>query len=448
MSEAHLGDLHPVLEVVKRRLETASQPGRRDDKFKVALCIEGGGMRGAISAGMIAAIRYCGLRDVFDVVYGCSAGAVVGAYFIADQVPVYGARIYYDVICAPHRGAPFIDLRAFRHHPYLSAPFSRGRGVAAAPATPGGLATTSAGVKRARTKARVGNKRPVLLLDRLVDDVMRHDMPLDWDAFARRHAVQPLVPVAASLRRGRSHAFTDFVTLDGLLQRVRASARVPGIAGDPVLIGEDVFADALMFEAIPFRSAVAQGATHVVVLRTRPHDAKLPQRAGLYETLVARPCLARTDYLPEWRAAVRYLQAGGHIRTYRRDVDLLRMADDDALGGVQRAGAALLSVLPRPADPKIGQLEGDARRVFHAVRNGFAAGYDALSPMAGPLAAQPPPDARAQENGQEQQPQHTAGDIVARFVFPDEEIEQVERSHHARRARLKTARRRARRMKK
>lgn len=39
---------------------------------------------------------------------------------LSDQVPIYGARFYYDIICAPHKGAPFIDIRALRHHPYLT----------------------------------------------------------------------------------------------------------------------------------------------------------------------------------------------------------------------------------------------------------------------------------------------------------------------------------------
>lgn len=53
---------------------------------QIGLAIEGGGMRGCVSAGMIAAIYDLGLMDMFDAVYGSSAGSLVGAYAIAGQV--------------------------------------------------------------------------------------------------------------------------------------------------------------------------------------------------------------------------------------------------------------------------------------------------------------------------------------------------------------------------
>lgn len=52
---------------------------------KVALCIEGGGMRGCVNAGALAAMQYLGLDDSVDIVYGSSAGSLMGAYFISKQ---------------------------------------------------------------------------------------------------------------------------------------------------------------------------------------------------------------------------------------------------------------------------------------------------------------------------------------------------------------------------
>ena len=51
---------HPVIRTVMQRWSSSSQPGARasHDKAKVALCIEGGGMRGCVAAGMVAAINY------------------------------------------------------------------------------------------------------------------------------------------------------------------------------------------------------------------------------------------------------------------------------------------------------------------------------------------------------------------------------------------------------
>ena len=56
------------------------------DKYKIGLAIEGGGMRGAVSAGAAAAISLLGLSDAFDSVYGSSAGALIAAFFVSKQL--------------------------------------------------------------------------------------------------------------------------------------------------------------------------------------------------------------------------------------------------------------------------------------------------------------------------------------------------------------------------
>ena len=65
----------------------------------------GGGMRGCVSAGATAALNVLGLNDAIDVVYGSSAGAMVGAYFISRQFS--GVQIYHDIL--PASGIKFID---------------------------------------------------------------------------------------------------------------------------------------------------------------------------------------------------------------------------------------------------------------------------------------------------------------------------------------------------
>jgi predicted patatin/cPLA2 family phospholipase len=64
---------------------------------KVGLVVEGGGMRGVVSAGAMIALEELGLSHAFDEVYGCSAGSVNAAYFLAGQA-AYGTSIYYQDI--------------------------------------------------------------------------------------------------------------------------------------------------------------------------------------------------------------------------------------------------------------------------------------------------------------------------------------------------------------
>lgn len=86
--------VHPVLQLLHERRQNKSPltptTESRPDGFKVALVVEGGGMRGCLSAGMVAAIHYLGLEDTFDVIYGSSAGTVIGAYFNTRQLPWFG----------------------------------------------------------------------------------------------------------------------------------------------------------------------------------------------------------------------------------------------------------------------------------------------------------------------------------------------------------------------
>ncbi len=96
-TSAHKHFDHEVIKLIKRRSKSNSKPGARDpdDNATLALSIEGGGMRGAVSAGMASAIAVLGLSDAFDSIYGSSAGSVVGAYMISRQMCI---DVYTDVL--------------------------------------------------------------------------------------------------------------------------------------------------------------------------------------------------------------------------------------------------------------------------------------------------------------------------------------------------------------
>ena len=71
-------DSKNVRDLILHRARTGSRPRHRDDGATVALCIEGGGMRGVVSAGMVVAIEQLGILRAFDRIYGASAGAPLG----------------------------------------------------------------------------------------------------------------------------------------------------------------------------------------------------------------------------------------------------------------------------------------------------------------------------------------------------------------------------------
>lgn len=361
-------------------------------------------MRGAVSAGMVAAIKYCGLENAFDVVYGSSAGAIVGAYFVSRQLPVYGAQIYYDIICSiPENGQRFIDLWALRHHPY----FRR---------------------KRRGSKEFYGKgTRPVLLLDRLIDHVMRTERPLNWDQFWKYHSQMPLKPVASSLSAMRSQTLDDFTSLDEFLERLRASARVPGIAGNPVEINGDFYADGLLFEPIPYRSAIRDGCTDILVLRTKPESAaRKGTKPGIYEKHIASPYFDLFHVFSPRAKVSDYLDTGSHLNIYNEDMQILKLENKVPYSS---SDAAIFSIAPPPDGPGVGQLESRAKVVYEGVRNGFTAAYDTLSPFADGCLDSVPMATVTSAKGKELEQKMTAGRRAAKWVFSDSELEDVEKRH-------------------
>lgn len=209
-----------LLRVLGERLRAGSRPGQRADALRIALSIEGGGMRGTISAGMALALHELGLMPAFDAVYGASAGAISGAWLVSSRPeglrgwaePSYAKTLIR--LSGPLRGRPVVDVRT------------------------------------------------------LVEVVYQTQWPMDFGSvLASAVEYHPLATDAAS---GEA---TDLRPLIGgpaeLRLALRASASLPFLAGPPVRLRGRRFYDAGVAESIPFRTPLAQGATHVLVLRSR-----------------------------------------------------------------------------------------------------------------------------------------------------------------------------------
>ncbi len=69
--------------------------------MKTGLVLEGGGMRGIYTAGVLDVMDEAGLRPCFDGVIGVSAGAVHGCSFVSGQ---RGRSIRYFTKVLPRPG--------------------------------------------------------------------------------------------------------------------------------------------------------------------------------------------------------------------------------------------------------------------------------------------------------------------------------------------------------
>jgi predicted patatin/cPLA2 family phospholipase len=226
---------HPLYGVLLERAGT--QPGRRSDSHVVALVVEGGGMRGAVAAGMCLVLEAAGLMSSFDRVYGCSSGALTGAFAAAGQASLW-ATSFED--CA---GREFIDpSRAFR----------------------GG---------------------PLLDLDFLFDEVIGRRRPL---SDAGRTAGPELRAVAVSATRAELRVLGDFESTADQLAAVRASCSIPVVTGAPPTYRGEPMVDGGLLEAIPYRTALREGATHVLVLRTQEASYRGRRQDRFAERVLAR----------------------------------------------------------------------------------------------------------------------------------------------------------------
>ena len=239
-----IADDHPVVEAVLSRWKANSKPGQRayGDVNKIALSIEGGGMRGCVSAGATAALNILGIHDTIDVVYGSSAGAMIGAYFISRQFS--GVQIYHDIL--PSAGSRFIDkgklLFAAGLPGWLNFFLRRKSGtideIMSFIPDPEALGSRLSS-KKSRNQNSLTN---VINLDFLLVQVMGILQPLDWNIFTKNEASQPLKIVASSLKTMApvvmSREKGNYGDLSSLLQCIRASMAVPGITGGMMAISE------------------------------------------------------------------------------------------------------------------------------------------------------------------------------------------------------------------
>ena len=230
---------HPVLDLLARRAEHAYQAGSPPDGARLALAIEGGGMRGVVSAGMTAAVELLGLTACFDLVVGTSAGALNGAGLLAGVA---------DACCTAYH-AVFTTRRFI--NPYR------------------------------------------LLIGRAAVDVAFTLDHADETLDAARHertvaSTIPLHCVAVDVDQARAALLSEFRSVEELKAALLASSRMPWVGGAPARFRGRRFLDGGLAESIPYRTAVALGATHVLVLQTRPRGAGVEPVAPLADRIITR----------------------------------------------------------------------------------------------------------------------------------------------------------------
>jgi predicted patatin/cPLA2 family phospholipase len=285
-----------VLDVLNARLSSGSRPGERSDPHRVAVVMEGGGMRGVVSAGMTAALERLGLTRCFDLVVGSSAGALNAAALLGG-VARPAAAMYHTVLASRRFVNP---VRLLFGKPALDVRF-----------------------------------------------VLAH---ADGDLDAERHqrtisSPIPLHCVALDVDSARLREFSGMRTKDELWDVLLATTRMPWIGGPPVPIAGRRYIDGALTCPIPVANAVEAGATHVLVLQTRPYG--VPRSAGgrVGERLIARHLRGLNPALvPLWHS---------RIQEYETLVEDIAQRSSSPNGD----GPYVLGLRPPEGTPCVTQLE-------------------------------------------------------------------------------------------
>ena len=183
----------------------------------VDLVLEGGGMRGMFTAGVLDVLQEQGIYG-FDTVWGVSAGAINAASYLSRQIGRY-----------MRESLAFRDDRRFMGLWSL--------------ATTGNIAGAD------------------FMYHQLQDEID----PFDYEAFARRRS--RYMVVATDVVFGTA-SYLEVRSLPEDIDRVRASASLP-VLSRIVEVGEERLLDGGTADSVPVERALEEGARRLVVVLTQ-----------------------------------------------------------------------------------------------------------------------------------------------------------------------------------
>ena len=273
--------------------------------------IEGGSSRGAYSAGMTGAIEQLGILPLFDAVYGSSAGALNGAWMLSGKAEK-------------------------TMHAWWTPEIMRGT----------------------INPRRALRGRPVVDTHFLVHTVYTEIMAMGFEEILTARSSS--IPMATDAMTGDSTDLYPFIHDRPSLQAAfRATTAMPFLTGNPIEIDGRRFVDAGVSESVPVQTAFAQGATHVLALRTRRADERS-----------APPSRVERLVLSRWFAR----NAPGALDPWLHRV-ALRTEEERMLA----SHAGVLQIRPPAGSGNIRRTEVAGATLRSAVDIGRAAAFETLS---------------------------------------------------------------------
>ena len=206
-----------VIDLARSRRGLSAPPGAQNGR-KLALLVEGGGMRGVCSAGGLVALDALGLRDAFDAIFASSAGAMNVAYMLSGQA-TFGIQIYYKNV----NDGNFINFRRLNKIVDIDYLFDT-----------------------------------VVTKDRRLDTKKLLDAPSDFYIGVVNKTTGETVMLKA-----QDHP-------NDILPILKASTALPVVYNRSIAINSNEFIDGGLGNPVPLYEAIEDGCTDLLVFLTRP----------------------------------------------------------------------------------------------------------------------------------------------------------------------------------
>jgi predicted patatin/cPLA2 family phospholipase len=283
-----------------------------------ALIVEGGAMRGAWAAGVLAFLWERGHRQ-YDLVYAASSGACSAAYFVAGMWEP-GLAIWRELACKVVRKTNFL------------------------------------------------RRKPIIDLAYLVDHVFRQRVPLSIEAL--QQAPTRFSIVLTDCNTGQPVYF--HAQDERVFAALRATSSMPLATRGYDTVDGRPYADGGVSDPIPIQRALQDGATDITVVLTHRPDFRLkpvprwlgkvayPEFPAVARTWTDRQCVAYNsalDLMKQPPAGVRLLVFSplrplpvGYLTIAQKRIDAaLALGHDEALQQIGMAGLEANPQLPGAA---------------------------------------------------------------------------------------------------
>jgi predicted patatin/cPLA2 family phospholipase len=271
---------------------------------KTCIVAEGGGLRGSYVVGAVLALIEKFLIRSVDVAIGTSSGAATLAYYVSGQFDSI-MNIWTNLLTTWN----FVGFR----NPLF--------------------------------------RKPILNIDYLVDEIFKKQDRLNIDALRESHT-EFLVP-ATNFQTGKARYFSNRESAD-FFEVLRAAMAIQIFYGRTVELAGNFYVDGALAAPIGIARALEAGATHIIVISTRP--------AGFRRSLSPVERLMTQLFTANWPQNLKQ-QLQNYPATYNSCIALARKEIEKEERKV---------VLIQPSTGVIaGKLDNSRRNLLRSIEQGY-----------------------------------------------------------------------------